>query len=229
MRLSNGAGLIVAVGFVLAWSGTSLGQELLSFTYSDLDGDFEASSQLFTVADDGDSDGEVTRLIDPIGDAFFAGAGDGFPGAAAFAISMHVTDIGTETAEVEPGHGAITLTDVDDDVFTASLEGTWYNIGGIAAGFVGLITGFAPDNTSGDGRFNGTDGSSILMTFGDQNPPFDGSIITLEFGNWFTDQDGKVHDFSDATTLTAGVVVPEPATLSLLALAGLAVLRRRRG
>ncbi len=208
---------------------TSFGQDLLSFTYSDLDGDFTASSQLFTAVDDGDSDGDVTRLIDPIGDAFFAATipDGGFPGLASFGISMIVTDIDTETAVVAPGGGSLILSDMNGDEFTSLLEGTWYNVGG-SANFTGLISDFLPINTSGDDTFDGTEGSSILMTFGDYDPPFQGNIITLAFGGWFTTPDGTVHDFSDATTLTDGVVVPEPVSLSLLSLAGLAVLGRRR-
>ncbi len=228
MRLTCSAGPLVAVGLVLALCRASFGQELLSFTYSDLDGDFTASSQVFTVADDADSDGDVTRLIAPTGDAFFAGTipDGGFPGLASFGISMTVTDIDTETAVVAPGAGALTLSDVDGDEFTSLLQGTWYNVGGSAA-FIGTISDFWPDN-SGDDTFDGTDGSSILMTFAGLEPPFEGNIITLAFGDWFTDPDGTVRDFADATTLANGVVVPEPASLSLLALAGLAVLGRRR-
>ncbi len=228
MRIFNVTGPMVALGLVLGLCPTSFGQELLSFTYSDLDGDFTASSQLFTAVDDGDSDGDVTRLIAPTGDAFFAATipEGGFPGLASFGISMTVTNIGTETAVVAPGDGSLILSDVNGDEFTSLLEGTWYNVGG-SANFLGTISDFWPDNSSGDDTFDGTDGSSIVMDF--RNPPFDGNIITLAFGDWFTDPEGRVRDFADATTLTSGVVVPEPVSLSLLALAGLAALRRRPG
>ena len=42
--------------------------------------------------------------------------------------------------------------------------------------------------------------------------------IALAFGAWFTDELGEPQDFSGATTLASGAVVPEPATLALVAL-----------
>ena len=219
---------VVAVGAVLAGASASFGADILSFTYSDLDGDFTATSGLFAAVDDADSDGDVTRLVSPVGDAFFAGtlADNGFPGLASFNVTMTVTSATTDSALVVPGAATITLSDVDADVFTGMVEGTWYNLGG-SANFVGLISGFLPVNTSGDGTFDGTDGSSISMDFG-EDLPFDGNIITLAFGTWFTDGSGTAHDFSDATTLASGAVVPEPAMLSLMVLSGLAISMRRR-
>ena len=46
--------------------------------------------------------------------------------------------------------------------------------------------------------------------------------MTLVFGNWFD------NDFDDASTLAQGAIIPEPATLGLVALGILPVVARRR-
>ena len=210
---------------VLCVGTTAFGQDLFSFTYSDLDGDFDATTSLFTAADDGNTDGEVTRIFAPTGDAFFAGtlgAGE-IPGAASFLLQTELTNITPAGADIVPGTGLLVIHDVDDGTITADVDGQWLNVGG-SANFVGLLSNVAI--SSGDGTFDGTDGSSFSSVF-PVPPPFEGNIINLTFGGWFLGLQGPA-DFNDKTTLTSGVVVPEPATLSLLALGGIACLARRR-
>lgn len=215
------------------YGGTSaLADDLFSFTYSDLSGNFTVAPigvnsgnlGVFTAADDGDTDGEVTRLIAPLGDAFFAGdAGAGeIPGFASFYLETPLASADTVSATLD-GLGRLEIRDVDDDLISADVSGVWTNIGG-SAHFNGLITNVLI--TSDDGTFDGTDGSSISLNF-PADPPFNGNIINLTFGGWFASETGP-EDFRDKTTLTSGVVVPEPATLALLALGGLACLIRRR-
>lgn len=203
-------------------------EELLSFTYSDLDGDYTAidsTSGLFTAANDGDSDGDVTRLTPATGDAFFGGPGlDPFDGSGAFSISMNVSSVGPVIAT---GLGTITLTDIDGDTYSGSIFGTWINVAG-SANFVGLLTNIMPtDNGAADGKFNG-DAGLFDLSFPDHVAPFSGNVITLAFQNWF-----EGGTFSNATTLASGAIVgaivPEPATLGLLLVGGvIAGLRIRR-
>ena len=219
MRLRNLIGVLAIV--VVGWAGSASG-EYFSFTYSELDGDFVAvpGSYLFTAVSDIDTDGEVTRVDQ---DAFFEGEAAGYE---FFSLEMNLTTITPISAEVLPGDGVLTLTDVNGDVITFGAYGLWLNIGG-SANFVGLLTdGMIADN-SADGTFDGTSGPGFSTVF-PTNPPYEGNIHTLSFGGWFTDKLGMPTDFSDITTLTSGAVIPEPATLSLLALSGLAMLRRRR-
>lgn len=206
-------GLLVLGAFS---AGSVRAMDLLSFGFSDLVGIYDGSS-LLSVADDGNSDGDVTRLVAPTGTAFMSGDSvSGFPGMAAFGISMTISAVDAMSAM---GNGTITITDVDGDTLSGTLMGNWVNVNG-SGNFVGQITNFMP--VSDDGWFNGTDGSSFSMTF-PVAPPFEGNIITLVFNRWF-DEVG----FQDATTQVIGAVIPEPATLALLALGGLLAVRRRQ-
>jgi|GEM_PF-2421876 len=230
MRLTL-ACLVAAIAVTLCGGTSAVAEDLFSFTYSDLRGNFAITPGVnigdlgvFTAADDGDTDGEVTRLVAPLGDAFFAGtAGDGeIPGFASFYLETPLATADTNSATLN-GLGVLEIRDVDDDLISADVSGGWTNIGG-SAHFNGLITNVLI--FSDDGMFNGTDGSSISLNF-PADPPFNGNIINLTFGGWFANEAGPV-EFREKTTLTSGVVVPEPATLSLLALGGLACLIRRR-
>ncbi len=226
MRSMRGHKLILAVA-ALVWPASSLAsQDLLSFTFSDLDGDFVDSgggAYVFTAADDSDTDGDVTRLASPAGDAFFAGtvADSGFPASGSFTMELGVGAITTGGAS---SVGTLEIVDADGDVIAASVSGGWINVGG-SANFVGLLSSVTV--TSDDGTFDGTDSGSFSTSFAAPQP-YTGNVINLSFGEWFTDGGGTVLPFSDVTTLTSGAVVPEPATLSLLAIGGLATLLRRR-
>lgn len=219
MRLSSR--ILISAFSVLAIStgSSAFAGELFSFTYSDLNGSYDATSMIFTAADDSITDGDVTRIISPGSTAFFAGTvGDGgFPGLASFHLETSITNLNATSADLVSG--SLQLYDFDGDVISGDLSGAWTNIGG-SAHFNGLLSNVTI--TSGDGFFHGTDGSSFSTVF-PVDPPFEGNIINLTFGAWFSDG-----DFENRTTLTSGVVVPEPATLALLALGGLACVARRR-
>lgn len=199
--------------------------DLMSFGFTDLNGSFTSGSSLFTAVDDGNSEGDVSRLISPTGDAFFVSGGPGgFPGLAAFDLTMTVSAISPTLATVLPGAGSITMTDVNGDTFTGGVQGTWINVIG-SGNFVGVLTNVAANNNSGDGMFNGNTGSFSLAF---PPPPFVGNILTLAFQDWFTDGSGALHDFRGSNTLAEGAVIPEPASFALLLVGGLAAAVRRR-
>jgi len=227
MRRIGVVSVIVGVLAILAGGAPASATDYFSFTFSDLDGDFSAASMIFTASDDGNTDGEVTRLMAPLGDAFFAGSvGDGaIPGPASFLLQTLITNVTPTTADLVPGGGFLEIRDNDDDVIQATVTGHWSNVGG-SADFNGLLENVQV--ISDDGTFDGPDGSSISMAF-PTDPPFQGNIINLTFGGWFLGAGGlEPTDFNDLSTLTNGVVIPEPATLALFALGGLALLARSR-
>ncbi len=223
MRTVKLSAALFALGAMFA-QGASAQSALMSFTFSELNGSFDANSSLFNAADDWNTNGDVTRLVAPIATTFFQGnaIASGFPGTAAFSLSMSVSNLTSSTAD---GVGTIVLTDSQGDTFTSNVSGTWSKVGS-AGSFSGILTNVMPSN-SGDGTFDGTDGSSINMIF-PATPPFSGNIITLAFQNWFTDSLGAPLSFQSSTTLASGAIVPEPATLALLALGGLVAAARRR-
>lgn len=227
MRKGKGLAILAftaVVGASLSAAQAQPATELLSFTYSDLTGSYDSMTSLFTASDDGNSDGDVTRLVSPTGTVYFNGTtmAGGFPGAAAFDISMTISGANAMTAS---GSGTITLTDVNGDQYSGNLSGTWINVTG-SANFVGILTDIMPVDVSLDGTFDGNTGSFPLH-FGTP-PPYAGNVITLAFQRWFTTSGGAAQSFSNATTLASGVIVPEPATLGLLLLGGLIVGRRLR-
>ncbi len=209
--------------FALA-GNSAFGADLMSFTYSDLSGSFDSNSLLFNATDTQVSAGDVTRLLSPGGDAVFAGtvAGNGFPSLAAVDLSLDISNITATTADAS---GMLTMTDVTGDTIIGSIQGTWDNVSGIAAVFTGTLSNILMSN-SGDGTFDGNSGPGFSMNF-PVTPPFDGAVVTLESGNWFGTA-ASPNDFSGATTLISGVIVPEPATLGLLALGAMAVAFNRR-
>jgi len=217
------------VGICAVMSGPVMAADeaLVTFVYSELDGDFMVDSgdgsPLFTASDDFDTAGEVTRLIDPRGvDAVFA-ANNGFNGLASYEMVMPIAYIDTETF-ISLG-GTLTLTDADGDSFTGQINGLWFRVGQ-SASFSGLLSGVTA-NSQGNGNFEGTDGSGFSMAFPVAGP-FDGNLVSLAVGEWFLDDAGAPHDFENIDTLVAGAIVPEPMTLSLLALGGLAMVARRK-
>ena len=136
--------LAVGSAILLAGAaGSAMAEDLVSFSYSDLDGVFDGSS-LFSAADDSDTDGELTRLITPTGDAVFAGtvADGGFPMLASFSLLMTVSNITATGAEVLPGFGSMTLTDIQQDLFTAGVHGFWTKVGS-SANFIGVLSNVA--------------------------------------------------------------------------------------
>lgn len=199
--------------------------DLLSFSFSDLHAVWDGNA-LLNIADDGDSDGEISRLLPPpTDDAFFFGdaMAGGFPGLAAFDMTMTVANV---TASGAIGTGDITFTDFNGDTFSGMVIGNWINVTG-SANFVGQLGSFVPNNPSGDGMFDGTDGSGFSMVGFPASPPFVGDIITLVADHWFTLDNGQLSPFEAPTTLLIGAVVPEPATAALIILGALLVDRRR--
>jgi hypothetical protein len=211
--------------------------EIFSFTYSDLDGDFEATGPdtgLFTAVAQAavflaPTQGDVTRLVPTTGSVTFDFS-DPAIGAAGFDLSVTTTAINGNTAIAT---GFLTITDIDGDTITSMIDGQWIRVGA-SANLIALLTDVELDNTSNDATFDGTDGAPWSMNFAVPEP-YEGNIITLAFQDWFTDLAGTVKDFNNSTTLASGVVtgntdppVPEPATFLFLAITAIPVIRKTR-
>ncbi len=194
---------------------------ILSFQFTDLDGDFVAGlpgTGVFTSNDQAATAGDVTRLDGPVATADYNAGYAG--GIADINITMNLTGI---TGSSAAGNGTFFVIDADGDSITGSVTGTWFALPG-AASFIGnLFNVFINDNGAPDGLFNGPDGGSFSLSFA-ATPPLTGAIIQLSLpDHWFS-----VGSFNNANTSVNSQIVPEPSSLVLgLALASLLARKRR--
>ncbi|MFG0328931.1 MAG: PEP-CTERM sorting domain-containing protein [Phycisphaerales bacterium] len=230
MQMSKGLWGAVAGCAVAFATGAASADIIMSFGYTDLDGDFDAGTSTFTanaVADGSlQSAGDVTRQQFPNGTAEFDTGFMALATSADFTMSMTLSNITATGADVLAGDASFLITDADGDTISGSIVGEWI------AGPLGFMyfNGFLSDvvltdNGAQDGTFDGTSGGSFALDFSPSVEPFDGSIVNLsinESGLFFTES------FSNASTLVSAQIVPAPATVALLGIGGLMMIRRRR-
>jgi hypothetical protein len=143
-------------------------------------------------------------LGDPVGD--WGG------GAASFQLSMTISDI---TASSAHGDGTFTFADVDGDVVSGNVSGTWTPSNGTAAFFNGNFSNVT--FTTGDDTFDG-DVGSVNMIFASSQPWGGGMTEITEVGTWFTPRTPYEVQGGSIDAL----VTPAPAAL-LLGLLGMSV------
>lgn len=208
--------LVSAAALALFAGGASA--QLVSFTYSDLNGSFNSGTSMYTASADSDSSGDVTRGDGMPGTADF-GTGT-FPHVSAdFDIAMTVSNITASTAD---GSGTLMIHDANGDSLSMNIDGVFsLNFGSVF--FEGTLSNAFFGDESNDGSFDGVTGGS----FANPSPlgPLEGSVVELFFdpGSFFA------ADFSNQDTLVNGLLnpVPAPGTFALLGLGGLAMRRRR--
>jgi hypothetical protein len=212
---------IVAIAGAAGAAVASPDPAVLSYTYSDLNGSFSVNDGKFTAVADSSTSGDVTRLDGPTDDVaeFDADFVSG-PDLANAVFEINVSNIGLFTAD---GAGTFELTDTNGDTVAGAMTGTWMRdlVGNIF--FQGQIHSTMVTDNSGDQLFNGATTGSFSTVF--NNLPMDGALVVLAFDpapSFFSE------DFSDISTLISARLVPTPGTAGLLAVGGLAALRRRR-
>ena len=203
---------MAATGVVSSASG-----QLISFTYSDLNGSFDSASSTYSAVAQSASSGDVSRLDSNPGTAEFS-AGS-FPAVNSdFNISLSVSAITATTAQ---GNGTLVITDADGDTLSMDVTGEFSLLFG-SVFYEGFLSNAFFNNESGDGTFDG----ESLGSFDNPVPagPYVGSVVELFFdpGNFFGS------DFSGEDTLLNGILIPSPASAAVLGLGALAAVRRRR-
>lgn len=209
---------IVISAIVAAASAAVAGPLVGTFSYENLESNYNAGTGSLVTTANLLSTGSVSRLVGPTSTARFN------QGFASFTLDLTVSNVVGSTAD---GNGTVIGTDLDGDTFTANVDGNFLYVpvvGPIGIVFFdGIMSNFFFNNESGDGTFDGN--SSLISTdfTGIASQPFLGGIQRLSVGNI------GFFDTSWSTQLAEvdGQIIPAPAVLAGLGLS-LAVAGRRR-
>jgi len=220
------SGLILAAVAGLAIASSARAAVLVTGTYDDLSGQYDAVNGFSARAVNNaflQSYGTVSRIVANAGDATFDPGFVSLAGLSDFQLTCSVVITGPHAAT---GSGSFTSTDANGDTITGTVTGAW---GSPAPGFIyfnGSLSNVTLNNTSGDGRFNGSNGDSWDMNI-PAIQPLAGAIVQLVFGGttFFTAPFGNRAVGIDYQVI--GNVIPAPGAMALMGLAGAVAFRRR--
>lgn len=215
-----GRGTAVCVGTLMA-AGSAMAVPPLDFDFQHLDSAFQSSTSTLTISAEDQpgffSFGTVRRNLGSTGTSLFDQGFVSEPNPADFRMSLFITQITPSTALAT---GPMTITDVDGDVFTATINGTFVHSEG-GSSLLATMTNMA--FVSDEGLFDGPDGGAFPTAFA----PGALSLGTLRLSFVSGPRSSFDGDFQDAETGLVGWV-PAPSGAAVLALGGLAAARRRR-
>jgi uncharacterized protein (TIGR03382 family) len=222
--------LIVAATATIGLSQAASADAILSFGYTDLSGQYvgDVLGGLFTSRASSvgaiQTSGDVTRLVEVgQGTATFD---TGFEGGVDLSDAVFEISVFDRTANRAMGLGGFTLTDVDGDTITGTIDGVWIRGSQGRTFFNGNLRNVTlHDNGVQDNTFDGSVGSFQMANLGGPFPVLEGALVQLfiRSGVGFFDQ-----SFFNNSTQVAGEIIPTPGAAALIGLAGLAALRRRR-
>lgn len=219
--------IILAAGIATLATTAYADVALSTFTFSDLDSEYftqDGVTGSFSARAGAQTSGDVTRLMDPVAaTAEYAPAfANDDASLADVVFEMSVSNI---TAVSADGIGTFSITDIDGDMLSGTLEGTWLraSAGAPILFFNGTLSEVVFTD-GGDGLFEGTDGVGFDLTPYMLNNFFSGGIVQVSFGlDTFFDQ-----SFSGFNSQFSGTIVPTPGAAALLLGAGGVFARRRR-
>lgn len=227
----SGKNIIVAAALVAAAGTASVANAdaILSFTYNNLSGAFTGSAGVgqFTASAVNvsplRSSASFSRNLAPADSAFFRAGFVSQPGVASFSISISVFN---RVGNLASGGGTFIATDYDGDTIRGSVNGNWqFSASGTFFNGENAVYNFV--RGQGNGQFDGDFGSSFLTSDLEPLGGLPGFLnqlfIAPSSSGFFETAFANI-----ATTVTGQVLVPGPAALSMLGLAGIVAGRRRR-
>lgn len=218
---------LIAAVVVAAGAAVANADVVATWGFTDLHSSYNSTTGMVSAVAGSNSliktGGDVTRLIGPSStasyDTDFKAAAN--PGMLDFQMNISVFG---KAGTLAFGAGNVIITDFNGDTLTADISGVW--LGGFggpdAINFNGGLTNVMFNNTSGDGSFDGSQGS-FSMNF-DGQPLIGATVaVTIASGAGFFDS-----DFREVSMQSSGEIIPSPSAFALLGLGGLTVSRRRR-
>ena len=216
-RMIVGVGAVAALGI----AGVASADAILSFTYSDLYGSYDAGTGIFDAKAVSVTSGDVTRLTGAGGTAEFNAGFYGFD-SADFVLTIDVTNNNGSTAD---GQGSFVVTDANGDTITGLIDGTWIKGAFGTVFFNGQLSNVFINNNSGDAKFDGSTAGVFSTNFKGPIAPYDGALVQL-----FISSAGSFmnNSFSGVPTLVSAEIIPAPGTIALALAGGVVAFRRRR-
>ncbi|MGH7244507.1 MAG: hypothetical protein ACREJD_13935 [Phycisphaerales bacterium] len=230
MKTLNTTKLAVAAGMTMGLSSLALAGPLVTFTYTNLSGQYAYNA----IGDTGQfhgsavsngalqTDGSVSLVPGPgAGTAVFN------PGFTSRTIASFDIDLSffARVGSMASGAGSFTAKDTLGNILTGQLAGDWVMFGG-AVFFNGAIrNAVLIPNPVAVLPFTGETGSwnmGVPMSL----QPLDGSIVQIHLSEPVGSNMNA--DFREVSVGVAGQLIPTPASMALLGLGGLVATRRRR-
>lgn len=228
----NKMAMVLAAGFAASIVGTALAGPMVTFTYTNLAGQFSYDGPgpdtgqfraVATATKELQTDGSVSLVPGPgAGTAVFN------PGFVSRTIADFQIDISffNRVGNMASGNGSFIARDIVGNTLSGVLAGDWVMFGG-AVFFNGAIRGavFTP-NPLAVLPFTGESATSFGMGGPIAVQPLDGSIVQIFLAT--PPNSNMDQDFREVSTGVAGQLIPTPASAALLGLGGLIAARRRR-
>lgn len=200
----------IVLAVALCVIATPARASMFDFHFGSLDSSFDGSSAFSTSTNPTLTSGSVTRQRVPQAVANFLAGQWGLGGN--LGLSMTITNI---TASSAVGSGSFAITDINGDIISGQLSGTWSRVN-VSNVFSGMLSNVSFADNSGDGNFDGHLGSAS-MSF-PQPIPWHGSLIQLSTtGTWFSQG-----AYSTTSGSVDASVVPVPGAV-LLGMIGLTI------
>lgn len=214
----------LALAASTAFAGGASDPALITFGFTDLNIDYntdDGTTGTLVGTSQSNSAGDVTSIPDDTTVRFNTGYAFG-SGDFDTVFNFDIFNITGSSADAT---GSFTITDLDGDAISGSIEGSWsfmdsFNV----LSFSGNLTAVTLDASAGNGMFEGTEAEAFALDTMVPEGGLAGGLVELSFApdTFFSES------FDGYNAAFSGVVVPAPGALALLGLGAAASIRRKR-